>query len=183
MSILSVNTVSPRTTDHVEITGLNPPTYLSEELALKSETLLKAGGTMTGALVLAADGAAALNPVSKQQMEARLVELDNRNVGSSGYQSFPKPSGGNDPIVMQWKTVNVASPPAGFPGQTGSVTWQVPFANACITVQTTIHITAGNPANLVAAITSMSTTGCTFDVQEWSAETNPCVVHFLAIGY
>jgi hypothetical protein len=51
-------------------------TRAAADTALEASKLSKAGGTMTGALVLAADATASLNPVTLQQLLTRLSTLD-----------------------------------------------------------------------------------------------------------
>lgn len=68
MSNLTVNTISPRTTSNVDITGIDKPTFQGSPLALDGEVLKLAGGTMTGPLILSGDATGSLNPVSFQQL-------------------------------------------------------------------------------------------------------------------
>lgn len=184
MSTLTVNTIEPRTEAEVNFTGLNPPSYLGQELAIKAEVLALTGGTMTGFPVLPGNASANLQTVPLQQLNNGLASVvGSRSVGSFGFINFPGSLAVGPTLTLQWTSVTITDASIGTPGSVFTVTWPTPFLNACYTVQTTIHVVSGELNNLVAAITSMSTTGAGVQVQEWSAGTNPCTIHFLAIGY
>lgn len=82
MSNITVNTISPRTTANIDITGIDPPSYLGSPLALESETVLKAGSTMTGPLVLPGNAVAALEAVPLQQVNTLLAGLPTFTFGT-----------------------------------------------------------------------------------------------------
>jgi hypothetical protein len=68
-----------------------------------SAALPKAGGTMTGAIVLAGDGSAALNPVSKQQLDV---------IGTTATNAMPQ-SGGTFTGQVTFGTTGATILPAG----------------------------------------------------------------------
>lgn len=185
MSEVSVNTVSPRTTTQVNITGLNPPTYLGTELAQKPQVVLKSGSTMTGSLTLPGNAAAALEAVPKQQLDAAVAGLTTsinaigsvKSLAANGYVVLP---GG---VYMQWFSLTLTDLAAGQGNNLYSTTFPVAFPNACLHCFTSLVSGATSPINLSVAISSKTTTGINFHAEEWSNSVNPITVSFLAIGY
>lgn len=78
MSQFNVNNIGPSTASEVNITGLNPPTYLGSELAQVDDVVLKSGGAgaiMTGLLTLSANASSNLHAVPKQQLDTEISTL------------------------------------------------------------------------------------------------------------
>ena len=100
-----------------------------------------------------------------------------QSLATAGFQKLP---GG---LVLQWASAAFASPPAGEPGETGSITFPTSFPNACLHVFLSTSVSSGNKSNFGPAVTSQSASGFNWCVQEWSEGANPGVLHMLAIGY
>ena len=85
-------------------------------------------------------------------------------------------------LILQWGNVTFTDVASGVPGNSGSITFQTPFSSACFIVIPACEVAAGGVSNWNVAITSKSTTGATYQVQEWAASANPGSFSFLAIG-
>lgn len=106
----------------------------------------------------------------------------NQSLSSNGYQKLP---GG---LILQFGSVGFADVPSGVPGDTGTVTFTaaggIAFPTAIFHVFPSIYVPTGggSPNNVQVAITDQTTTKFDYQIQEWSAATNPGVLHYLAIG-
>lgn len=106
----------------------------------------------------------------------------NQSLSSNGYQKLP---GG---LILQFGSVGFADVPSGTPGATGTVTFTaaggIAFPTAIFHVFPSIYVPTGGSAtnNLQVAITDQTTTKFDYQIQEWSAATNPGTLHYLAIG-
>ena len=89
------------------------------------------------------------------------------------------------PFIIQLKQVTFTDVPAGVPGYTGSATWQTAFPTACLAVFPGFEVASGGSAynDFQFAVTAKSTTGCSFQIQEWVTSVNPGTLNLLAIGY
>lgn len=104
----------------------------------------------------------------------------NQNLASNGYQKLP---GG---LILQFGSVGFGDVAIGTPGNTGTVTFTaaggIAFPTACLHVFPSIYVAAGAINNLQVSITDQTTTKFDYQIQEWSAASNPGTLHYLAIG-
>jgi hypothetical protein len=114
---------------------------------------------------------------------AAVTQYDSNFIGANQQRTMPGFMSSFGGIKIQWTSVAFADVPIGTPGLTGSITFPVAFLNQCFLVLPVIEATAGNTTNLSIVITSKSLGGATFQVQEWSAASNPGTAVFLAIGW
>lgn len=101
----------------------------------------------------------------------------NQSLTTAGFQRLP---GG---LILQWASVAFASPPAGDPGTTGTTLFPVAFPSACLHAFLSTSVTPGSAGNHHAAVTAVSASAVTWDVQESYDSDNPGVLHILAIGF
>lgn len=94
---------------------------------------------------------------------------------ANGYSFLP---GG---LVLQWGNFAFPDIPSGFPGDTGFTTFPIAFPSVCFGITFGIDVSTA-AGNMQITSTGFSTTGFSWQVQEWSAATNPGVVHWLAFG-
>lgn len=104
-------------------------------------------------------------------------------LASDGYQKFP---GG---LILQWGSFTFADVPSGTPGITGSVTFSatgIAFPSACVWVGPSFQVASGGAAinNVQFALAGApSATSFSYQIQEWSAATNPGTLRWAALGF
>ena len=88
-------------------------------------------------------------------------------------------------LTIQFGSLDFPNCLAGEPGTTGSVIFTTAFTNACQHVFFGLGVDSSGSAynNMQAATAGQSTTGFSYQIQEWSASVNPGTLHWLAIGY
>ena len=175
MSQVNVNTIGPRTSANVNFTGLNPPSYLGSELAQTSLSVQKAGGTMSGPLVLSGDASAALNPISKQQFDAGFTS----SLTTNGHQKLP--SG----LIIQWGVLTTT----GGIGNTETITFSfpTPFLNALFSITANAEEPADsgwNPTVIRFDTRTLTGARAVLDTANSGITFNGSVhVHWMALGY
>lgn len=186
----------------------DPPTAnsLTRRSYTEASYVKKAGDSLTGALVLAADGSAALHPVTKQQQDAkfspssghrhdgsdgRKVRVTDLDVAGGAAGQFPQVSGSALAFIRLglWGSVTSAGAinGAGSGGWTvaklGTGRYRVTFTSGFAAPPTVVAtaVYAGGPASIVA-VTEGIATG-TFDVRTSKDDTGllDAAFHFIAL--
>lgn len=105
-------------------------------------------------------------------------------LASNGYQKMP---GG---LILQWGSFTFGDVSIGTPGLTGSVTFSavtgLAFPSACVWVGPMLQVASGGAAinNIQFALAGPPTsTGFAYQLQEWSAATNPGTLRWAALGF
>lgn len=100
--------------------------------------------------------------------------------GDAGFQRLP---GG---LILQWGLISFVNVLGGIPGTQGSVVYAdnggIAFPNATLRIFTGFEVANGGENNLQAAIVGKDRFGFAYQIQEWSAVTNPGFLSYFAIG-
>ncbi len=99
-----------------------------------------------------------------------------QTLATTGHLNFP---GG---LELRWGSVAFSDVTGGTPGSTGSVTFDTPFSSACWMVLPGFSVASGTTNNWQFATTAVSTTGFSYQLQEWSAAVNPGTLNWIALG-
>lgn len=105
----------------------------------------------------------------------------NQALSANGFQKLP---GG---LILQFGSVSFADVSIGTPGDSGSVVFTsnggIAFPNAIFHVFPGLQVPAGNFNGIQWALTAQSTTGFSYQLQEWAGGVNPGTLHYLALGH
>lgn len=171
----NVNLVFPAQTNQwLVVNNTSGAFTLSAKTASGTATALQAGSNY-----LYGDGTNILNT----QMLTTQSFTSNQSIAASGYQKFP---GG---LILQWGSFTFADVSIGVPGVTGTVTFSatgIAFPSACVWVGPSIQVASGGAAinNVQFALAGApSATSFSYQIQEWSAATNPGTLRWAALGF
>ena len=93
-------------------------------------------------------------------------------------------------LILQWGQYTFTDPPSGPPGYVGAVGFStspnIVFPNTCYQVQLSFQQGSGGYFsvynNYQAMVTALSTSGFSFQIEEWGSAVNPGVLSWFAIG-